>query len=736
MLPPLIPLLALVLGPADAPEEPVRFGTDVMAVLSRGGCNAGACHGNLNGKGGLKLSLRGEDPRFDFDTLTRGTLGRRIDPHRPEESLLLLKATGAVPHEGGKRFGTDSPEYRALVGWIAAGAPRDPADVPSLLTLEVTPTDRVVAEPHDRLPLRVVARFTDGRRRDVTRFACFEPSNPLTSVTPDGVACREGFGETALLVRYLDRQATVRIAWVPDRPGFTWSGPPEANAIDRLVFARLRELRMNPSAPAPDSVFLRRAYLDLLGVLPAADEARAFLDDIRSDKRARLIDRLLQRPEFADFWALKWSDLLRNEEKALDRKGVQALHRWLRQGFLDGRPLDELARAVITGRGSTYERPEANFYRALRDTPSRAEAVAQVFLGVRLQCARCHNHPFDVWTQDDYYGLSAFFPRIQYRIIENRRRDRLDSHEFDGEQVVYLAREGEVKHPRTGAAVPPRFPAASGPAVDPEGDRLAALADWITRPDNPYFARTQANRTWYHLLGRGLVDPIDDFRSSNPAVSEPLLDFLTRELVAHRFDLRHLVRLIATSQTYQLSGTPNDTNRDDESHFARAVVRPLQAEQLLDAVAQVTGASVRFNGYPVGVRAGQLPGVRAFRVQDQRLSDGERFLQVFGKPERSLTCECERSEETTLSQAFQMISGELVHRLLTAPDNRLGRLIEAGRSDAAILDELYLAALARRPTAKERTELLAFLGRASDRRAALEDVLWGLLNAREFLLRH
>jgi hypothetical protein len=705
-----------------------------MAVLSKGGCNAGACHGNQNGKGGFKLSLRGQDPDADFAALTRDTLARRTDPHRPADSLMLLKATGSVPHEGGRRFGTDSPEYDILRRWVAAGARPDGADTPRLKSLEAAPAESFLVEPAERLKLRVRARFDDGSERDVTRLAVYEPSNPTTAVAADGEARRQGFGETAVLVRYLDRQATVRLAWVPQRKGFVWRDVPEANYVDKHVFARLRALRMRPSDLCSDEVFLRRVYLDTLGVLPTADQARAFLADRDPAKRGRLIDRLLRRPEFADFWALKWCDLLRAEEKVLDRKGVTVFHHWVRQAIEDGKPLNEFARELIAGRGSTYADPPANFYRALRDPQVRAEAVAQVFLGLRLQCAKCHNHPFDRWTQDDYYGLAAFFPRVEYRVVENNRRDKLDTHEFDGEQIVWLAREGEVTHPRTGATVRPRLP-GSAESVDPDGDRLTALADWVARPDNPFFARAQANRVWYHLMGRGLVDPIDDFRASNPPANPALLDALADDFAAHRFDLRRLVRTILVSRTYQLSAVPNETNREDETNFSHALLRPLQAEQLLDALAQVTGAPVKFDGRPAGTRAGELPGVRSPRGRGAAASEGERFLRAFGKPERSLTCECERSEDTTLGQAFQMLSGELLQELLSEPDNRLGRLLKSGRTDADIVEELYLAALCRRPGEKERAAALALLGRAKDRRAALEDLAWGLLNAKEFLLR-
>jgi hypothetical protein len=725
--------LALLSGPALAADAP-GFRTEVMAVLSKAGCNQGACHGNQNGKGGFKLSLRGQDPDFDRDALARDGFARRTNPLRPEDSLVLLKPTAAVPHEGGKRFSVGSPEYDLLHRWIAAGLPADPPDAPALVRLEVTPAEQVVVEPADSVRLSVKAAFSDGSARDVTRLAVYETSNLAASVTPAGEVSRQQMGEATVLVRYLDRQAAVRLAFVPARPGYAWRDVPENNYVDHHVFAKLRSLRMLPSELCTDSVFLRRSYLDALGVLPTADEAREFLGDTRPDRRARLIDRLLERPEFADFWALKWSDVLRNEEKVLDRKGVQAFHEWIRQNIVDGRPLNEFARDLIAARGSTYGDPAANFYRALRDPQARAEAVAQVFLGVRLQCARCHNHPFDRWTQDDYHGLAAFFARVQYRVVENNRRDKFDKHEFDGEQIVYQEREGEVKHPRTGEVLRPRFLGAPTPETAAEGDRLQALADWVAAPDNPFFAKAQANRVWHHLLGRGIVDPNDDFRASNPPVNGPLLDALAKDLADHHFDLRHLVRTVMNSQTYQLSAAPNDTNRDDESNFSHALVRPLQAEQLLDALSQVTGVPAEFTGQPKGLRAGQLPGV-ATAGRSGKATAAERFLTAFGKPDRLLSCECERSDDTTLNQAFQLITGELVNGMLTEKDNRLGKLLASGKGDRDVVEELYLAALSRPPSPREADAAAGMLGRAKDCRAALEDLAWGLVNAKEFLLR-
>jgi hypothetical protein len=728
---------------ADAEEE-ISFRNDVMAVLSKAGCNQGTCHGNLNGKNGFKLSLRGDDPEWDLQALTRDTLGRRTNFLHPTDSLVLLKATATIPHEGGRRFAVGSPEYRILARWIAGGARPDGKNTAVLRRLDVTPTNQVLIDPAKEVQLHAVATFADGSRRDVTRLAVYEPSDAVALVSPEGRVERQQMGETTILVRYLDQRIPVQLGFIPARKPVVdahwaqdWRGEQrrEANLVDHHVALKLRSLRMEPSALAPDHVFLRRAYLDATGILPTAEESRGFLSDSQADKRSLLIERLLGRPEFADFWAQKWADLLRNEEKSLDRKGVQIFYQWIRQNIGDDRPLNEFAAELIAGRGSTYSHPAANFYRSLRDPQERAEAVAQVFLGVRLQCARCHNHPFDRWTQGDYHGLAAFFARVQYRIVENKRRDGLDKHEFDGEQIVWLDRDGEAKHPRTGAVVAPRLLGAPTPPLSNDADRLQILADWIAAPDNPLFARTQVNRIWYHLLGRGIVDPDDDFRATNPPANGLLLEALARDFAAHRFSLRHLVRLIMNSRTYQLAAAPNSTNSADEANFAHGLVRPLQAEQLVDALVQVTGVPVKFNGYPLGTRAGQLPGVRAFRERDLRPTEGEKFLKLFGKPDRLLTCECERSTDATLGQAFQLLTGDLVNRLVSERDNRLGVLLAAGKSDAEILDELYLAALCRRPRPNERDGTLHMIANASDRRAAWEDVLWALLNAKEFLFR-
>ena len=713
--------------------EPARFDVEVMAVLSKAGCNQGACHGNLNGKGGFKLSLRGEDPDWDFNVLTRDMMGRRTDRLSPENSLILRKPTASIPHEGGRRFETDSIEYAILRAWIAGGLKRG-ARLPKLTGLTIEPVERFAVEPIDQVRISVRAKWADGRETDVTRLAVYEASNPeIAAVEPDGLVKRSRFGETSISVRFLNQQGSVAIAFVPARPNFRWNAPPAANFIDTQIFAKLQALRMNPSAICDDATFIRRVFLDAIGTLPTVSETKSFLADRQPHKRARLIDQLLQRPEFADFWALKWSDLLRNEEKVLDRKGVEVFHAWIRESIAAGKPLNEFARELIGARGSTYANPPANYYRALRDPLSRSEATAQVFLGVRLQCARCHNHPFDRWTMDDYYRSAAFFSRIQYRVVENNRKDKFDQHEFDGEQIVWVDRHGEMKHPRTEKPLTPGF-LADSTAVADGADRMAALADWVADPANPFFARTQANRVWAQLMGHGFVDPVDDFRASNPPSHPELLNELAKDFAAHQFDLRHLVRTILNSKAYELSSIPDESNAGDQMNFSHSLIRRLDAEVLVDAVAQVAGVPIRFEGKPLGIRAIQLPGVQ-LASRRGRTGNAERFMKTFGKPDRLLSCECERSDDVTVPQSLQMLSGELVMKLLEAPDNRIGKGLDAGLSDEAIVNDLFVAALCREPTRAERERAGALLAKANNRRKALEDIAWAVLNSKEFLVR-
>jgi hypothetical protein len=705
----------------DSGRSPaLHFGTDVMPILSKAGCNAGTCHGNFNGKNGFRLSLRGENPAFDLDSLTRDTQGRRTCVFDPDASLILRKPTGRVPHEGGVRFRRDSEEYAVLRRWIAGGLRPDDRAAPALTRLEVTPRRRVLLHGERQQQIVVCAVFRNGVVRDVSHLAVYEPSTPAVNVSPTGLVQAEQDGEATVVVRFLDQRVPCRLAFVPDRPDFRWQEIPARNYIDRHVFTKLRALQIQPSDVCDDDTFLRRAYLDLCGLLPTADAARAFLADRDPEKR----DRLLDRPEYADSWALKWADLLRNEEKAVDAKGVRHFHQWIKERVAEDQPLDRFVRALITARGSTYEHPEANYYRTNLDPQKAAETTAQLFLGVRLACARCHNHPFDRWTQEDYHGLSAFFARVRARIADNRRRDRLDKHEINGELIIWIDREGEVSHPQKPGPMRPRLPGRGALALAPGADRLAVLADWITARDNPYFARVMANRIWFHLMGRGLVEPVDDFRESNPAVNEPLLEALAADFMAQGFHPKRLIRRIMASRTYQLSSRPTPSNQGDETNFSHVQPRLLPAEVLLDVLSEVTGVPEEFAGFPLGTRAVQLPGVRG----------GPNFLKTFGKPDRLLACECERRSDTTLNQAFQLINGEAITRKV-AQSPRVVRLLKRKATDAEVITDFYLAALARYPRSSELARIKARLAKASDRRQAVEDLLWAVLNTKEFLLR-
>ncbi|HRI15981.1 MAG TPA: DUF1549 and DUF1553 domain-containing protein [Verrucomicrobiota bacterium] len=742
-------------APVKEPEPPVSFRRDVMAILAKSGCASGACHGNRAGKGGFKLSLRGEDPDADFVTLTTGLSGRRLNFSDPDQSLLLLKPTTEVTHEGGARFAKDSPEYRVLQRWIAARAPDD-QDRPKLNRLAVSPSEQFIYAPKDKLQVKVTATFADGEQRDVTALAVYEASNVgVAKVSPNGLVTRQQPGESTIMVRYLDQQAPVSVAFVPRHPEFRSRGfPKSTNAVDAAVFAKLKQLRLNPADLCSDNDYVRRAYLDLLGILPTADEARTFVADRAKDKRATLVELLLARPEFSEFWALKWADLLRLDERTLDEKGARLFYEWLRSSLSAGKPLDQLARELIATRGSTYASPAANYYRNLRTPVERAEAVAQVWLGTRLQCAQCHNHPYERWTQNNYHDWTAVFARVDYQVLENRRRDDNDSHEFKGEQVVFVKNSGEHKHPRTGKPAVPHFLGVREPVGEqitmaalgiPESPinwptnaisgstELDALAVWLTSPQHPLFARVQANRIWFHLMGRGLVDPIDDFRLTNPPSHPALLDALTAELVRSGFDLRSVIRLVMNSRVYQASSVPAKGSEEDSINYSHTVVRRLTAEQLLDAQSQASGVPLEFSGFPVGIRAGQMPLLKPGGRRGRDPLD--QFLVTFGKPQRQVPSECERATEPAMTQAFAFISGPTLQEFIGDKDNRLTALLASGMSAREMLDELYWSSLTRAPSPVEASRLIPLIESAPDRRAVLEDILWSLLNAKEFVLR-
>ena len=711
--------LAVVFAAACAGARAVEFRTDVMAVLSKAGCNSGACHGNGQGKGAFKLSLRGQDPADDWAALAREQGGRRVNVFEPAESLVFLKATGAMPHEGGRRFGADSVEGRILMQWLRAGASDSP-DAAAPSELEVTPENEVVIEPRRTTRIRATAVFPDGTRRDVSRLAVYEPSDTMVKVDIEGGVEAAGPGEVTVVVRYLGRQKPVRLAFIPPREDFRWNGPEPAGFVDEHIFAKLRSLRMNPAPLCDDATFVRRVYLDLLGVIPSDATARAFTADVNPDKRALLVEALLQRREFADFWALKWADLLRIEERQLDAKGVSVFHAWIRASIAANKPMDVFARELVAARGSTYENPPANWWRANRDPVSRGENTARVFLGTQINCAQCHNHPFERWTQADYYDWTSVFRRVDYKIVKNDRKDTNDQKEFRGEQIVNMSGKARVVNPRTGEAAAMRF-LGGGPV--PEGkDELDALGDWLSR--SPQFARMQANRVWANLLGRGLVDPPDDFRASNPPSHPELLDALGREFASNGFDLRRLVRTIVLSKTYQLG-----TGAGDEFNASRAVVKRLGAEQILDSTAKALGVKLEIPGHPELERVAQVPeGRKHYRPLD---SEWDFFQLAFGKPPRLVATDCERLGEPTVVQAFQLISGAVMRDLLTrSPRVTAWSTMEP----AAAVEAMVWTILGRGPTELELQAFSKHLAKG-DRRKAAEDAAWALLNSKEFLFR-
>lgn len=727
--------LTCAVGMLQASDQPISFRNDVMAVLAKGGCNSGPCHGNAKGKAGFKLSLRGQDADFDYNALVNDMFGRRVNTAEPDQSLILLKPTTTIAHEGGKRFAKDSLEYEILRKWIAGGAQRDPTNLPTVTSLEVTPKSQILLEPKFKAQLHATATFSDGSVRDVSQIAIYEPANLAMHATPDGLVTADDPGETTVMVRYLNQQVPVRLAFVPARPNFKWVKPAPYNYVDRFVDAKLKTLRMNPSPVIDDKLFVRRAYLDLLGLLPTMNEAKEFVASQDGKKRSELIDTLLERPEFAEHWTLKWADLLRVEEKALDRKGVDLFFRWIREGISTNKPIDEFAREIITARGSTYQNPPANFYRSVRTPIERGETAAQVFLGTRLRCARCHNHPFDKWTQDDYYDWADLFARVDYKVLENRYRDNLDKHAFEGEQIVFISMSGEVQNPRINKNAEPRF-LGLAKSIDEGQDRLQQLAKWMTGPENPLFARVQVNRIWFQVMGRGIVDPIDDFRATNLPTHPELLDALTADFIKSGFDLKHTIRVIMNSRAYQTSSLPNESNANDTINYSHAPIRRIQAEEMLDALSEVTAAPLDFNGYPKGMRAGEIPGVHAIAIRRGRVTDADKFLTVFGKPERLLATEEERSCATNLGQAFQLMTGPALTELLSYDHGRLDQMFARGMSATEMIDELYWTALTRPPTLAETAAFSRHLDQAKDKRSALEDITWALVNSKEFVMRH
>ncbi len=698
--------------------DPVMFETGALVALTKNGCNSGACHGSPSGKGGFRLSLRAFDPMVDQLTLVREDYGRRTNVFQPESSLLLAKPLMKVSHGGGLKLRKSEPAYQVLHDWSAEGCKLDPVDAPRVVKLEVyPPSGRVLKRPAHTQQLCVLAHFSNGVVKDVTPLASFSSSDTeVASVDEAGFVAGRDRGESAIVVRYLEHVQTCFLTFVKEVPGFAWNPPPANNFVDDHVYAKLQQLKFEPSGLCTDEEFLRRVYLDLIGLLPTVDATKKFLADPAPYKRKQLIEDLMQRPEYAKFWALKWGDLLRMTSTAVGGDGVHKYHRWVLRAIEQNMPYDQFARELLTASGSTLANPPANFYRTTADANDAVETISQVFLGSRLQCAKCHNHPFERWTQDNYYGMAAVFNRVQKK--KTKRPNEL---------VVWSAPAGEVTQPRTGKQMTPWAPGVGGLAPAAGADRRGPFAAWLTAKDNPFFARVEVNRIWAQFFGRGLVDPIDDFRDSNPAANFALLDALAKDFVEHGFDRRHTIRTILQSRAYQASFRTTPLNQDDAKYASHFQPRLLSAEQLLDAICAVTDVPETFGSLPAGTKATQIPA--------PDLAKNE-FLKTFGQPERQTVCACERSSESNLGMAIQFFNGPLIYEKLKNENNRFRKMIKANKSDQEILNELYMAAGCRAPTQAELDASLKHLAGKPDRVAAFEDICWALLNTNEFLFQH
>ena len=704
------------------------FRNHVTPVLTKMGCNQGACHGALAGKNGFKLTLRGYDPDADYDTLTRQAVGRRISLADPASSLLLKKATFGLPHGGGKRFGVESLEYRVLSEWIANGTPAPKDSDVDVAALEVFPR-RSILEPGVEQQLVVRARYTDGRVEDVTRWVKFTSANEgVATVDDSGRLKTTGHGESAITLWYQNKVLYARVAVpYPNKVSTAdYARFQPANFIDELMLDKWKSLKLIPSPRTSDSQFLRRVYLDAAGVLPTPEEVEEFLADPSPDKRAKTVDKLLERDEFADYWAYKWSDLLLVSSRKLRPNAMWSFYNWIRDSVKVNKPWDQFARDIFTSSGSSRQNGALNYFVLHRDAIDLSENVTQAFLGQRLTCARCHNHPLEKWTQKQYYQFANLFARVGQK-----------NGDAAGETVVFAKTSGVVNHPRLLRPLEPAPLDGKPMALDSLEDRRRLFATWLTSPDNEYFAKNIVNRVWGNIMGRGLCHPIDDVRATNPASSEELFNALAKDFVSNGFNIKRLIRQILVSSTYQVSSEANATNQSDNIFYSKYIVKRLPGEVILDAMSQVTGIPAAFAGYPAGTRAMQLPDVR---VQSQ-------FLSVFGRPERIICDAGERTQDPSITQALHVINGDTLNKKLSDPSGYIALFQRIGLSEPRVLDQLSLAAYGRYPAAEEKQTILGALAKArvagvtqeaakDSKRQALEDMVWAMLTSKEFLFNH
>ena len=704
-------------------EDPVSFERDIQPILTARGCNQGACHGKSRGQNGFQLSLLAFDPDFDFAALTQQARGRRVFPAAPERSLILLKGTATLPHGGGQRLEPSGDDYNVLLAWITQGAPRRVQNEPTLASVAVSPTEQFL-KAGEEVQLVVTATYSDGSTRDVTSRTQYQSSEMgLVGVSPTGLVKAGPIpGEATIMARYMNQIATCHVA-IPlpgEVPAELYASLPRQNFIDGHVWTKLQSLGITPSAPCDDAKFLRRVHLDLIGRLPTPDETRAFLADGDSQKRRRIVDDLLQRPEYADHWTAKWADLLRPNPYHVGIKSVVNYDAWIRDSFRQNKPYDQFVRELITSRGSTWDNGAAVFFRDRREPPELTTIVSQLFLGIRLECARCHHHPFEKWGQDDFYSFAAYFARV------GRKGQGISAPISGGEETIMLGKSGSVAHPLSGKTLEPRPLFGTAPPVADGDDPRVALAAWITSDENPYFAKVIANRVWADLMGRGVVEPVDDLRATNPPTNGPLLEALAADFRAAKYDLKHLLRTICTSHVYSLSSLPGDRNAADRQNYSRHYRTRLRAEVLLDAVTDISGVPDRFEAMPAGSRANQIWTTRVESI----------FLDTFGRPNPNQDPPCERTPDTTVTQTLHLMNAPQLHRRVTSDDSRAALLAASQLSPDAIVEEIYLLAYSRLPDAAEREIGRGlFAENGTSRRQAAEDLMWALLNTPEFMFK-
>ena len=692
----------------------VGFERDVMPIFTKVGCNTGSCHGAARGKDGFRLSLFGFDPVGDYQRITREIGIRRINLAVPDQSLLLLKAIGAVQHSGGKKIEPGSKHYQTVLAWLQAGAPADAARPPAVTKVDLFPTQAVLEGEGAKQRLVAVATYADGTQRDVWDLAGFTTNNERTAaVSPDGTVSSGVRGEAFVMARFDTHTVGTQILALPSGLQYEFK-PSQGNYIDTLVDAKLLKVRLPASGLCSDEEFVRRVTIDVTGLLPTETETAAFLASTDPNKRAALVDSLLGRKEFSEIWAMKWADLLMiKSNNQVSYKAAYLYYNWLINKIASNTPIDQIVRDLLTATGGTFQSPQTNFYQVELDRLKLSENVAQVFMGIRTQCAQCHNHPFDRWTMDDYYGFAAFFSQVGRKTSEDYRQT-----------LVFNGGGGEVNHPVGGAVVKPKF-LGGGPAATDGKDRRVVLADWMTSNENPFFAKSVANRIWAHFTGVGIVDPIDDFRASNPPSNPELLDALAGKLIEYKYDVKQLVRDICNSQTYQRTTTPVEGNEDDGRNYSHATVRRVPAENLLDCISQVTETKEKFRGLPIGARA----------VQIADGSTSNYFLNTFGRSARTTVCAAEATTDPSLSQALHLINGGAVSGKINQ-GQMLQNWKKEGLTPEAIIERIYLRCLSRKPSDAERARLMQLISESANPDQGLHDAFWAVLNSREFIFNH